>query len=125
MANILCIEDEPQLLVIIRRFLEEAGHAVVAVATGEEGLQVLHEQPVDLVITDILMAEMDGIEMLRRMRQRVDAPPVIAMSGGGNYCDGGDLLTVAHSMGARATLKKPFVRDDLLRVVATVLGVAG
>lgn len=122
MALILCIDDDGQLLTYYRRVLEEQGNAVLTAGTGLEGLRVLRQQPVDLVITDILMPEMDGIELIRQLRSWANPPPIIALSGGGRQLGGKNLLAAASAYGVRATLHKPFLERDLLQAVALVLG---
>jgi DNA-binding NtrC family response regulator len=119
MANIVVIDDEPAMLRITCRTLQAAGHAVVAFANGRGGIEHFKKEAPDLLITDIFMPEMEGLETIKSARDLRPAMPIIAMSG--MSFGGGDYLHVAERFGAIATLKKPFRRSELLALVARVL----
>jgi CheY-like chemotaxis protein len=119
MAKIVVIDDEPAMLRVIRRTLEAAGHQVVAYADGRGGIEYLQNDAPDLLITDIFMPEMEGLETIRRAREINPAMPIIAMSG--VSFEGGDYLRIAERFGAVATLKKPFQRSELLKLVTRLL----
>lgn len=121
MERILLIEDEQQLQNIYRRFLEDAGYEVVVTRSGFNCLQLIDNFNVDLVITDILMPDGDGIEVIRKVRQRPSPLPVIAITGGGHYQSGKELIEIACSLGVAGTLRKPFTEAELLLMVAKVL----
>lgn len=120
MARILVIDDNPELRVILRTHLENHGHTVLSAADGDAGLTVLATETVDIVLTDILMPHRDGVEVLRTVKKRWPALPVIAISGGG-WIGAEELLGMAERLGADQVLSKPVRRDDLLRAVDTAL----
>lgn len=83
MTRILVIDDEPQVRAMLRQMLEREGYEVVEAEEGEEGMRRYREQPVDLVITDILMPQKEGIETIRALRRTNPGVKIIAISGGG------------------------------------------
>ena len=107
MARILIIEDEPQLRHMVEQLLTRAGHEVHSACDGRSGMDLYHEQLPDLVITDILMPEVDGLEIIRSLRREFPQVKIIAMSGGGET---GKLqyLPEAREFGADIALSKPF-----------------
>jgi DNA-binding response OmpR family regulator len=121
MARILVLEDDNALGIIMRSALEDGGHAVTVAADGRIGLRVFGAGKFDLVITDMLMPDMDGVEIVRTLRAYRSSVKIVAISGGGAL-DHGDLLTTAVRLGADATLPKPFAPHALLELVAAVLG---
>ena len=124
MARILVIEDDGATRSIVKETLIAGGHDVLEAADGRAGLRVFGANKVDLVITDMLMPDMDGIEIVRTLRAYRSAVRIIAISGGGAL-DHGDLLGTALRLGADATLSKPFTPRALLDVVSGVLGRPG
>ena len=119
MANIVVIDDEPAMLRIAGRTLEAAGHVVAAFADGRRGIAHLRTEAPDLLITDIFMPEMEGLETIQAAHRLRPEMPIIAMSG--VSFGGGDYLRIAERFGAVATLKKPFRRSELLALVSSVL----
>ena len=117
MARILVVDDNAILAGAIRRILERSGHEIRVAPTGLEGVRQYREQPADLVLLDIHMPEMDGIEVLAQLRALAPTLPVIMMSGG-VQTKSLDLLGDAVLLGAFATLAKPFSIDELLGTVA-------
>jgi len=110
-VRVLLIDDEVQFRMLLRRFLENSGYEVVEAADGEEGLKLFLEKPADLVISDILMPEKDGIETVLEIKRRFPNAKIIVVSGGGWY--GTDLdFDMAEKLGA-LTLKKPFELQEL------------
>jgi CheY-like chemotaxis protein len=103
MARILILDDEEDMRESLRRALERSGHDVLAAAGGREGLKIHRATPADLVITDILMPELDGIEVLKQML--CDSPDlkVIAISGGSVRVQI-DLLKIAEILGAATSV---------------------
>lgn len=120
MARILIVDDEDQIRKLLRQILEMAGYQVVDAPDGRSAAALFRQEPTDLIITDIFMPEMGGIETIHEIRRDFPKTKIIAISGGAR---GGsfDFLPVAESFGARRTLKKPFARDELLRAVREVL----
>lgn len=119
-TRILLVEDDDALRLTLRRSLERAGYETVEAAHGREALARLAEGPVDLVITDIVMPEMEGVELILQLRRSHPRLPVIAMSGGGRT-GGDEYLKLARAGGAAKLLAKPFKPEQLLLAVREVL----
>lgn len=117
---ILVIDDEQLIRLQIRNALELEGYAVREAANGLEGLASIAETVPDVVITDILMPEKEGIETIIELRRRHPAMRIIAISGGGRTGNRDFLLTAKH-LGADRTLAKPFGLNDLLSLVRDVI----
>lgn len=120
MTRILVIDDEARLREALRRMLEKAGYEVIEAENGKIGLQLLHSASVDIVLTDIFMPEIDGIETIRILQHAHPHVKIIAVSGGG-HGSSLDALSLAQALGARRTLTKPFERQEILEAVHAVL----
>jgi len=116
MAKILIVDDDTHVRYTITKALKTQGHDVVEAGNGRIALDVLGHAPVDLVITDIIMPEMEGIGTILELRKRYPAMKIIAISGGGRSRSV-DFLSTARQFGAAATLEKPFAIDDLTKAV--------
>ena len=123
MAKILIIEDDAPIRMLTREFLKRAGHTTWEASNGREGLKLAGQETFDLVLTDIIMPEKEGIEVIMDLRRQQPSLRIIAMSGGGRI-SADDCLKLARRLGARATLNKPFGGTELLATVASVLGVS-
>ncbi|MGE0471456.1 MAG: response regulator [Nitrospira sp.] len=115
-ATILIIEDHAAVRTLLARVLEDAGYQVWEAANGREGLERFRTHPVDLVITDLEMPEMNGLEVIVQLTHLCVDVRVIAMSG-----LSGDELQQATLIGARRTLPKPLDLHALLQVVQSEL----
>ncbi len=122
MARILVIDDEDQLRIMFRKSLERDGYQVMDAPNGKVGMKLCHEEPFDLVITDILMPEQDGIETIGEIRRYFPETKIIATSGGGQRISANDVLHTAGILGAHCTLCKPFHIEELLSAVIDTLG---
>lgn len=120
MARILLVDDDTEFRRVTRRMLEQAGHEVTEAPDGNIGMEQYRKEPAELVILDMYMPAVDGIEAIIRIQQEFPDVRILATSGGG-HMDMKDLLDVAARLGARRTLSKPFSRDALLAAVAEVL----
>lgn len=118
MAKIVLIDDEPLIRSVVADVLKHAGHAVALAADGKEGVALLRSCAADLVITDLVMPEMEGIELIRQLRREFPALKIVAISGAG---DSDAYLKAARILGAHATLAKPFTAGGLLTVVNAVI----
>ena len=116
MASILIIDDDPQILVMLGQILEREGHEVVEASNGKEGLKLYRENPTDLVITDLIMPEKEGIETIMELRRHFPDVKIIAISGGGQI-DAEQYLSMAQKLGVEKTFAKPVVRAELLKVL--------
>jgi YesN/AraC family two-component response regulator len=119
-ARILIIDDDDHILKALHQMLEIEGHKVIDASNGKEGLKLFRENGADLVITDILMPEKQGLEMIEELRRDFPHVKIIAMSGGGRVGPY-DYLDMARKSGALLTLTKPFDREELLEAVNAVL----
>jgi DNA-binding NtrC family response regulator len=120
MATILVVDDEEPLLKILVRFLSGLGHEVLGASNGSAARTLLEGGGVDLLVTDINLPEVDGIELIRSASANDRRIPTIAMSGGGMF-DKGLLLGSAELLGALETIEKPFDLDDFRAAVERVL----
>lgn len=121
MARILVADDHEAVRLSLRRALESGGHEVAEAEDGRAALRLVEARPPDLVIADIYMPEMDGIEFLVRLVDRFPSLPIIAVSGGG-HAPAGFLLEDARHLGAVATLEKPLSVKGVLSAVDDALG---
>jgi YesN/AraC family two-component response regulator len=120
METILIIDDEAQIRSMVRLILERAGYAVREAQDGSDGIRMFRESPAELIITDLIMPNKDGIGMIIELKKDFPDLKIIAMSGGGlNRPEG--YLRGAQKLGAACTLSKPLNRSDLLRAVKDTL----
>ncbi|MEO8368472.1 MAG: response regulator [Candidatus Solibacter sp.] len=115
--RILVIDDDPAVRGLLHHILQNAGHTVLQAADGKAGMAELERNPVDLVITDLVMPEREGLDVLRMLHVHRPELPVIAISG----AFGGSFLKIARHLGAAATLAKPVDAAVLLRAVRVVM----
>jgi CheY-like chemotaxis protein len=120
MSRILVVDDDETFLRPLCQTLLCAGHEVLAAADGSAALKLYRQQPVDLVITDLVMPEKEGIETMMELRQLQPDLKIIAMSGGG-YIHCTDYLQIARRLGANRTLAKPFTAQELIEAVTSLL----
>ena len=120
MKRILIIDDEESIRMIFTEILTRAGYAVDAAGDGRKGIARLAETGADLVITDIMMPEMDGLEVLQQIRGYNEDLPVIAISGGMRDRPI-NFLPHAKKMGACQVLEKPIGMKELLAAVQAAL----
>ncbi|HEY1384290.1 MAG TPA: response regulator [Dongiaceae bacterium] len=119
-GSILVIDDDAAVSRTLSLILTRAGYHVSCAPTGRRGLELLAGGGFDLVLTDIIMPELDGIEAIRRIRDDYPNLRVIAMSGGGQI-DKADFLHMAQVLGADRVMEKPVRGDQLLELVRTTL----
>jgi len=120
MARILIIDDEPQIRSMLRLMLERDGYEVVEAPDGIEGIRAYRRKPADLIITDLIMPNKDGIGMIIELQKEFPDVKIIAMSGGGlNKPEG--YLKGAKKLGAACTLTKPIDREKMLRAVKNTI----
>ena len=113
MKKILIVDDEEVIRMLYGEELEEEGYEVATASNGRIGIQLYQSEPFDIVITDLIMPDMEGIETMMRLRKLDPGVKVIAISGGGrNRPD--EYLHLAAKLGALSTFKKPVDRTALL-----------
>jgi CheY-like chemotaxis protein len=127
LANILVVDDDIAVQAVIRLLLERDGHHVVAASDGLKGLSTFETGNFDLLIVDIFMPGMDGLETMRHIQQQRPDIPIIVISGRPIPSDssaGPDFLTMAVKLGAISSLQKPFKAPALRTLVTKCLEVA-
>jgi CheY-like chemotaxis protein len=120
-AKILIVDDDPGVRTTLSMLLTELQHQVVQVSDGRHALRQLKEQPADLVITDILMPEVDGLELIRSIRKNFLNLKILAMSGGSARLNGTDTLQLAGVLGANAVIHKPFSIHEITQIIQNIL----
>jgi len=120
MARILIIDDESMIRDLLVNILEREGYETITASGGKDGIKIYRENPTDLIITDLLMPEKDGIETIMELRRDFQDVKIIAMSGGGKI-DPETYLEIAKTMGAIKTIEKPFNLRELLKTVQELL----
>ena len=116
--RILLIDDDANLREILAEMLTDAGYEVVEARNGTEGVKLYRNKPFDLVVTDLLMPEKDGLEVVMELRKDFPKVKIITLSGGTAY---GASLETSRVLGAARTLRKPFLEAELLEAVQEVL----
>ncbi|MCB5261486.1 MAG: response regulator [Candidatus Cloacimonetes bacterium] len=120
MAKILVIEDEDSFRNVLVKMLSKAGFEVRQAGDGNQALEVCAEFMPDLVLTDIIMPDKEGLETIQELLEISPKLKIIAMSGGGKF--GPDsYLPLAEKLGAKATLQKPFMREEMISTITSVL----
>jgi len=121
MGKILIVDDEKNVLNAMYKTLSRGtGHDVTAVETGTEAISIMAENSFDLVITDIIMPDIAGFELISHISSKYPDTKVIAVSGGGKIASD-QYLMVAGKIGAEMIMKKPFGGDEILEAVEKVL----
>jgi DNA-binding response OmpR family regulator len=119
-ARILIIDDEDQIRTMLRQLLEHEGYEVMEAPDGREGIKTYRSKPADLIITDIVMPEKEGIETIMELKQDYPDVKIIAMSGGGRI-EPETYLKMAKNFGALLTFTKPIQTRQLLNAVKGLL----
>ena len=121
MPRVLVIEDDDLARSLIQRALTQEGYDVTVASNGRLGLAAFRATPMDLVITDLIMPDVEGIELIIEFKRRCPELKIIAMSGGGTGWKY-DYLGMAKKLGASRVIPKPFTPGDLCALVAGLLG---
>ena len=121
MAIIVIVDDDPTIQLIAGELLKAEGHAIVHAGDGVEALKVLATVPADLVVLDMLMPNMDGLETIMEMRRSHPEAKILAISSGGPMGPH-DLLRTARLFGADETLAKPLTFSTFGATVERLLG---
>ena len=120
MSRVLIIEDEMPLRASFRQMVEEGGHTVLEAPDGRKGMALWHREQPDVVVTDLFMPEMDGVQVLQEIKRFATPTKVIVMSGGGHRSVI-DWDASARMLGAHAVLKKPVDEHQLLDIIQEVV----
>ena len=121
MAKILIVDDEPQLRLMLTHMLNQDDHEVIEAENGVHGEQLYRQHSPDLVITDLVMPQKNGIDMLLELKKEFPDMKVLAISGGGGITGSFDYLPIAKLIGAQQVLKKPFSLQDLRTAVVNAI----
>jgi len=116
MGVILVVDDEQSSRELLSNFLEGAGYDVVCASDGQEALDLLQEQEVRAIVTDLRMPNVNGLRLIRSLRENGDTIPILAVSGINR-----DQLMLAEDYGANVGLSKPVDRDELISIMKRVL----
>jgi DNA-binding response OmpR family regulator len=120
MKHILVVDDDEGIRNLLKAILEREGYEVSAAADGKAAIRQFRRNPSDLVITDIIMPEQEGLKTISDLRRAHPEVRIIAISGGGQY-GLGEYLDVATALGADQTFAKPFDRLELVKAVRKLL----
>ena len=121
MKRVLIIDDEKTILNMMTRLLTRAGYDVHTAQNGVEADQILEKESFDLVITDIIMPQKEGMEMITVLKMNYPEIKIIAMSGGGRFSPV-SYLKSAEVLGAHKTFVKPFDHHEMLDAVKELIG---
>lgn len=121
--KILVIDDEPAIRYAVTRILESSGFEVTTATDGVHGMTQFRACRPDLVITDLIMPEQEGIQTIQQIRRAEPTVKILAISGGGRLVNV-DFLQVARRLGADEVLAKPFDSKELLAIVRRLLPAA-
>lgn len=119
-TRVLVIDDDAGYRRVCELALKKAGFDVRAADDGHAGLKLLENEAIDLVLTDVLMPNTDGGEIIYALRKLRPSTRVIAMSGGGTF-EAEECLRMARTLGAAGTLRKPFTVEELVAAVNSAL----
>lgn len=114
MPRILITDDEAPVRALMTDILRQSGHAVIEARNAREALELHRQEPADLIVTDMMMKDMDGTELLRRVRASSPHTPIVGISGANH---GTMYLNMAKMLGAECVLSKPFTPDEFMAAV--------
>lgn len=121
MAKILLVDDDDQFRTMLEQMLNLDSHQVTVATNGEMALDLLKIKIPDLIITDILMPKLDGIDFILQLNRMELKIPIIAISGGRRSISAEFNLKSATLLGVKAILAKPFIREDLRKAITKAL----
>lgn len=124
MTKILLVDDDAGVRRTLGLHLTRRGHAVRQAVDGKDALEQIEGEPPDLLLTDLVMPEHEGVELITKVRRRWPDLPIIAMSGGGRVNTPGSYLSIAEALGARP-LVKPFALAELDEAIEQLCPAAG
>ena len=124
MKSILIIEDDDYFMDLLKRLFEDEGYIVIEASNSRIALNIVQKENPDLIITDIIMEDIDGLEILMEVKKKSPEKPIIAISGGGAIGPD-DYLSSAKALGADYTFTKPFPADEMLNTVKSIFNSSG
>lgn len=111
--SVLIADDEENIRVLVDQCMKAAGHKAVCVGSASQAFQEMKKRKFDLVITDILMPDGDGLDLITELKKAQPSARIVAISGGGRYVESNDCLRMARGFGAHAVVLKPFNLEQL------------
>lgn len=117
MAQVLIIEDDDSMRSVLKDMLERQNYEVMVASDGEEGLKMFRDNPTSLVITDIIMPNKEGMELIFEFQQDFPDTKIIAISGGGKGSANDYLNIVSTIPNVKRVFEKPFAMDEMLQAV--------
>lgn len=120
MANVLIVDDDPLVLETLSQMMISANYTIATAGNGVQALKLLQKQSPDLIIMDMIMPEMEGLETIRQIRAMHPSVKIIAISGGGSLRPQ-DYLEMARKLGADFALTKPLDREELLNAARSLI----
>lgn len=121
MAKILLVDDEDSVRVLLKEMLRMSNHEITEAKNGREAYEKYCAQPADLIITDLVMPDKSGIDLIMELKEKDPNARILAISGGGGITGRFDYLPIAQLLGANCVLKKPFQMNDLCSRVEEIL----
>lgn len=121
MAKILLVDDQPLVLETLAKAASDRGHVVVTAVNGLKAMDAFHKEKFDLVVTDIIMPEQEGISLIMELRREAPEIKIIAISGGGRTGNV-EFLKMAEKLGANETIRKPVRLNDFQAALDRCLG---
>jgi DNA-binding NtrC family response regulator len=122
--SVLVADDEESIRSLLEHWLRTAKHDVVGASCATEAYAALTKRSFELVITDILMPDGDGLDLIAKLKAVQPSTRILAISGGGRWVEGDDCLKLARGLGAHAVVMKPFTWDQLQAGMEQALGPA-
>jgi len=119
--RILLVDDDPAISALLRIHFEADGFAVEVADNGVAAMALLNSRPFDLLITDLFMPDMDGLELIRGLRRKHSDIKIIVMSGGGSSLSPEAFLEIARLLGVARTFEKPYECRDLVQAAKDIL----
>ena len=120
MKSVLVVDDEPGMREMVKQLLLNEGYHVLEASNGKHAMEFLKNETLELVITDIIMEEMDGVEIILEIRENYPDVKIIAMSGG-NKISSEDYLESASELGTDRIFTKPFALSDMLNAIKELI----
>lgn len=121
MIKILVVDDEASVRKMVTNTIASVGYEVIEASSGAEAYDACKETSIDLIITDVVMPDKNGIDLIMEVKKEYPDLPVIAISGGGGITGRFDYLEIAKLVGAKNILKKPFTTTELRSAVDNIL----